>query len=932
MKNPKQDKVINKIEGIFVVDAGAGTGKTHTISKRYAKLLEITQPDNILLLTFTDNAANHMKDKIINECPSRARDLMDAPISTFHSFCNRLLSEYGLNTPSYLGITETLGNYTIMENEILENHFFRKYFYTFRDKNPEFKNIYLILNDSLTVLSMIKKLCCKGIFPTKDNWLNNGEELLKGDFNEYKKLFDIRNTPSTGARGPTQSSMLSGFSQKLRYNKYLNCPDESELIIGKQINPKMAKTAFDGDREELIRFIHDVYFDYIIYSLEKNRINFDFMVMFTFVMLYYNTDIRKKIQFDYVMIDEFQDTNEIQFMLTMLVMKTNNLCAVGDWKQGIYGFRNATIENITEFKKKLKYYKKVLGPQRIQFDVNAEEMEFELNFRSSKKILEFSEKALLISASSGDSVDPDKVRSKITRLEPAFELDPNTSIEFLKAEDEHIRILAKIREIVNNDKYLIKEMDESGKYHTRKVNYKDIAVLSRTRSFGLGLQDSALQKGIPVNYDAGIELFKTQAAILVLAWLRLFLNRSDKRGWIPILEMEKYNFLEIQQILLGNYPDSLIGFLDNLICCENNIILIIDKILSFYGNRCTYSNALITELERVFNSSLISVSDLVTFIEENIQGNHTYSLDINNTSNAVTILTIHGAKGLEYPVVFISDCNSSRFPSAGRGGSDIEYNSLIGIRARREFGELNGYHYTFKKWQTDFLFTDLFSDYDEERRLLYVAITRCKQYLIFTASQRSSIFFNSMAEGFDIDITQPEVKEVTIKEEQTHDEIAIGKYEKRGETYAVHDLMKYQPAEQGKGIEFGKKMHHFAQLTALGKNIQWNEKEAEKIRKYIASLDAKLIPEIECLLPVKNDLIRGIIDLLIEYDDRIEIVDYKSDLTDLNEKEYIKQISVYYHVVKAVYNKKVICKLYYVCRDKMIEIEPLSIEKLEKFI
>ena len=86
--------------------------------------------------------------------------------------------------------------------------------------------------------------------------------------------------------------------------------------------------------------------------------------MFSFLILYHDEEVRKQYSFDYVMVDEFQDTNEMQFLFLLLLLKKSNLCVVGDWKQGIYGFRNAAISNITEFPSKIVTYKNVLNADK----------------------------------------------------------------------------------------------------------------------------------------------------------------------------------------------------------------------------------------------------------------------------------------------------------------------------------------------------------------------------------------------------------------------------------------------------------------------------------------------------------------------------------------------------------------------------------------
>jgi ATP-dependent exoDNAse (exonuclease V) beta subunit len=656
------------------------------------------------------------------------------------------------------------------------------------------------------------------------------------------------------------------------------------------------------------------------------------------------------------MVDEFQDTNEIQFIMVMMLMKTNNLCAVGDWKQGIYAFRNATIDNILEFDEKLRFYKDVLNRdhERIKFDVKAEHSEFDVNYRSSQKILDFSEKSLIIPATNDeksliipvtdDDFIDDNLANRITHLNSAFDLSDKTRIEFFQAKDddsEYELVLGKIMDIVDNDDYLIKEI-KNDEYVTRPVKFKDIAVLCRNRAFGLELQNRAMNLGISANYDGGIELFKTEPALLVLAWLRLVVDVDNPRGWLPILEKEDYNYSQISHIIWNRaYPKNLKAFRDELVKEDKDVVSLIDKILKFHNFSGSYTNAIIVTIQLLFSNFLIPVSELINFIEENIENieniksSETYKVDINLSDDAFIIQTIHGAKGLEYPVVFIANVNQRRFPSLQTEKSKMFYHDLIGLRIRDEFGEKNGYKYVFDKWQTDLLTTKLFSDYDEERRLLYVAITRAKQYLIFTSNPNASKFFNQMAEEFNIvKDYEPKLSKINVPRSEIHDELTIGDYEKRGIVLGVHDLMKYKHPENGKGMQFGNDLHSFAQKVALGIDANWDQPEADKIRAFIKSLNAdELKTEIECSLPVEKNLIRGEIDLLAMYDDKIEIIDYKSDLDSLNEGEYRKQLSIYYHVLSQVYpQKNIVCKLYYVCLDNIKDIKPLSMEEIKASI
>ncbi len=936
--NEKQLNVVNNIDGIYVVDAGAGTGKTTTITKRYERILDIVKdPNRILLLTFTDNAAENMRNKIIKECGNKydVVKLKNAPISTFHSFCNKLIKTEGLESPKFLGIDGVIQNPAVMERDIYEKQFFRRFFNNFRRKYPKYDDIYKIIKDD-DILDLIKKLCCKGIFPSRQGWFNNGEKFLYGNLELYKKKkFDRINRPITGKRKMRASKLFQSFKEKLKGGHYLNLPD-FDFSDDTKIPEEVLELAFNDDRDLLIQFVHDVYFSYIDHCVKMNRINFDFMIMFAFILLYYNHKLRQERAFDYVMVDEFQDTNEIQFMMVLMLMKTNNLCAVGDWKQGIYAFRNATIDNILDFDEKLVMYRQMLNSdyERVGFDVKAFHCEFDINYRSSQKILDFSEKALAIPAKEEDYIEEDTIE-KITHLKSVLELEDQTKIEFLlgKDRDDELRIvLAKIQEIVNSGNYLIKELKHD-LYELRRPAYKDIAVLCRSNGFGLELQDQAIRLGIPANYDGGIELFKTEPALLVLAWLRLMVNPNNRRGWVTILEKEGYKYPEIDHIINQNkYPEHLVNFRDEIRKEEKDIVALVGKIMKFHNLTDSYASAVIVNIRSLFNNMLISIPELINFIEENIEAEETYDVEINLSDDAVTIQTIHGAKGLEYPIVIIANVNQKHFPSSPKGENNIFYHDLVGLRIKDEFGEKNGFKFKFDKWQTDLLTTHLFSDYDEERRLLYVAITRAKQYLIFTANQNSSLFFQKMAEGYDIiDNYDNQISMERTEKQSVHDELSIGNYEKRGNVFAVHDFIEYKYTDGGKGRDFGNKLHSFAHKVALGMDTKWDQPEADRIRNFIKSLEAnELISEIECSLPIDDNLIRGKIDLLAICDDRIEIVDYKSDVNNINEFEYIKQLSIYYYVVKEIYpDKPIICKIYYVCLDKIKEIEPLSLDEIK---
>jgi len=957
MKNEKQDYITNTIDGMYVVDAGAGTGKTYCITNRFVNILN--QPsiniENILLLTFTNNAASNMKDKIICEIIKTKPDinLLNTNISTFDSFCNKLLSLFGEDTPSYLGLNLKLSsNFKLMDNIILNNKFFKKTYYSFQKQNYlKYKEIFDVINNNYEdLLKLIFKLQSRGIFPTKNDWFLDGKNKLVGNLDLFIGEFNFLNKNKNNKNKIVQSKFLKKLNSK-NHNYYKNIFNLETWKSEKQVDVEDAKQIYYlEDRTLLINFIHDIYIQYIENSVKENKLTFGFLSMFSLILLYYNKEIRNNNSFEYVMIDEFQDTNELQFMLTLLLMKNNNLLVVGDWKQGIYGFRNATINNILEFEEKIKYYKEILNKDeiRIGFKVNVEKKEFDLNFRSSQKILDFSKNSLLVKASKDEELNYTELENNIVQLKANFELNDYSEIKFLRTssrDNEFNLILDNILKITNNkdDNYKIKDVDINGHIKYRNINYSDVVVLCRDRKFAQDFQKEASKLNIPASYEGGINLFNKECGIVLLAYLKLISNIHNKESWSTILDYNNYPFKFKKSLLstkLENrvYPIEIINFVYKIKTLKT-ITKIVNNVFKFNNLKNKYSNKIITIISDLFNNNLMSVSDLVYFIEENIKNNGTYVLENVEYNNSINIQTIHGSKGLEYPVVFISNINKKQFPSSNSDKNIINYNDLTGLRLNKKVCLSNNYYSDYYNPSSDFVNIINKPDYDEERRLYYVAITRAKQYL-FLSSYNPSLFYSELLEKtknseeyleqFNLNYT----KENKITNSV---DIHISKYHKRGLVLSVHDIMNYTNDEKtiGKGIKFGNYIHECAQKIALGIEVDdYKTPEVNNLRKFITNLNANFLTEVDCTIPINDNLIRGNIDLICDFGSNIyQIVDYKTDTSKINHNEYIKQLSVYYHCLKGNYPKaNIMCKIYYITQNKIDIIKPLSINKIKELI
>lgn len=940
-----QDKIINSTEGIYLIDAGAGTGKTYTLVKRYLKILEKgVKPSDILLVTFTVKAANEMKTRVMNEAENSGviskigfREFIDAPIMTFHSFCSKILKLYGRNAASFLGINENISsNFKLIEENYYEEKLFLKFYNRFIKRAG--KNYGEIIKSTasypLVIYKAIKKLSSKGIFPVRDGKEKTFTEKdllrLKGDYEKFSDIFDKMNIEEIGARGAKQNELYKNFSSKINYNVYIDLPDTDEILIGKCANFEIKdKIFYDDTQEKLIKFIGDVYYSYIEYLLKRNVLNFDFMVMFAYLLLKNDANIRAANRFDYIMIDEFQDTDEIQFKLMLLLAKENksggaNLCGVGDWKQGIYGFRNATIENIIAFEERLTGYIKELNEdtQRTTFAADKiERVMLDVNYRSSREILDVSYQTLFTKGTEKEEINIEFVENLFpSPLQNAKQFERQTEIKFYTAEDrksERKVILDKIKELVSRNKYFVVEFDEEGKVNSkRKIEYKDICVLSRDKGFGLELQREALKNNIPMNYEGGLEIFSAQQGILILAWLKLLLRENDETAWIPILEAENYSHNQISKIIRGEekeykfslekIPNEIYEFINEL-RQKKSVLEQAEAILQRYDLTDEIGNRLITIISQLLSADYLSLNELVKTIEDSARLE--YDVELINTEDAVSVMTIHKSKGLEFPVVILANCNQKIFPNTMGDSDSIIFDDVLGLRNKKVFGESNGYKYVFNNWKTDLsLCVVKKSEYDEERRLFYVAATRAKQYLYFTAS-RPSQFFTGLSQANNMEAVENFVFDGTVINQQTKNIFT-------GEKLSLKNisLEEKKDYEEKEITEAEIRFRRYARRLAGGVNILPEiENESDEIKNLIVKLDdllyeikksgGEIIIDAEFFLPGEKGRGHCKAELLARHNDKMEVIIFGDENKDLKKLEFYKYAIGKIYKIKNVHGR-----------------------------
>jgi len=939
--NPKQQQLIDGTDGIYLVDAGAGTGKTFTVTRRYGNILaqDDVEPEDILLITFTRNAATEMKDRIGSNCDYDMRALNDAPIQTFHSLCHDLLDEHGFHTPSYLGINDSItGSTRILEDESIETEQFREFINQFTDAHEEYAGFLRTLSDPTELLSLIKNLASKGVFPTKTGWYRDSKDVLEGDYESFKRAFDSVNEPQNGG------SRQSKFRKKLgRYGKnkfYLpDAPERHELRGergSKSVPDEVAERVFYEDRDDLLSFVHDVYFEYLEFSLGRNYLNFSFLQLFAFVLCCEDDALRESISFEYVMIDEFQDSSEIQFKLALLLAGTQNFCVVGDWKQSIYSFQYAAIENITEFESRLNQFAAELNDdaERVSFLLSPiNRIELEENYRSTQSILDFSEHALVAPGSSKESVDSESILSQVVSLFSNTEHE-HSQIEALCHTDEHKALLSKIESIVGNNEYAVEEDGE-----LRKPTYDDIAVLTRTRDYGRELLSVADAHDLPMAYEGGIELFRRDSAKLLLAWLRILEDNAEAdRGWAVVLERAGYTLDEITHILeTDSYPSEMQSFRSEIAGLETHGA-VMRRVFDRYGYGESTVDALLTTLNSIHTSTTMTRGDIIRLITEGIENGYTQEVQAPAGLDSVTVQTIHSVKGLEYPIVIVGNMNDGAFPPSGSHGGTITFSETTGLRHRKTYAEAHGVPHVYDNWRADVLRRCVPTDHDEERRLLYVAMTRAKDHLVFAGGEEPNTFLEELP--IDIETGDPAVDTVE-RESPSQTEFRADMPVVDGpEGYSPHSLMDdsvYDDVSEGRGMEFGSQVHEFAEAYVLGEDVTADNADEQHIKRLIDSLPGEFYVEERTYLPLETEhgdiTISGIVDLVHVTSDKAEIIDFKTDLSRHAEPEYRKQLSVYYHVLNEWFpDHTVSASIFYTAEGNRVTIDPISREDLRELI
>lgn len=619
--NESQRMAVEYCDGPSLVIAGAGSGKTRVLTYKIAYLIEKgMKPWEILALTFTNKAANEMKQRIGNLIgEEKARYIH---MGTFHSIFSRILRIEA----------ERIGyqsNFTIYDE-----------------------------NDSRSLLKSI----------IKEMQLND---------KVYK--------PAT-------------------VHHYISMA-KNHLILPQQYAND--RSALQRDNAMHMPAMSNIYTAYCERCRKANAMDFDDLLTYTFILLKECPDICDKYaqRFRFVLVDEYQDTNSVQQQIVLLLTQQHqHVCAVGDDAQSIYGFRGANIDNILDF--------------RQMFD-NVQLFKLEQNYRSTQRIVK-------------------AANSLIKHNERQIEKD------VFSRNDEGEKLIVK-QAYSDKEEAIIVCNNIQRIRRTDKCEYRDFAILYRTNSQSRSFEEAMRKNAIPYKIYGGLSFYQRKEIKDIIAYFRLVANPSDEEAFKRIINYPKRG-------IGGTTVDKIIATatengasLWDVICSPQLYRLDVSKgamgkiekfkaLIDEYTQRMNEEDAYTLGTDIIKSSGIANeiysdsspegmsrqenvnefIGGLEEFVEgrrEEDRGNETsipdflqevslltdIDSDDSDDQNFVSLMTVHSAKGLEFPNVFVVGMEENIFPNQMCMGS------------KREM--------------------------EEERRLLYVAITRAEKRCMLTCAK-----------------------------------------------------------------------------------------------------------------------------------------------------------------------------------------------------
>ena len=1022
----EQLDAINKEGKNIIVSAGAGSGKTAVLTSRVIrKLKEGVHINELLILTFTNAASREMKERIrknilSDESLKEELNLIDSSyITTFDSFTLSILKKYNylLNISSDISpCDENLIN--IKKREILDKIFDSLYESNDNKFSKLIKDFCVKDDESIkqSILDMNFKIEAKtNKYEYLSSYIDNNfnDEKINKDINLFESLLTNRINEITNILDDIRLYSENDFYEKLynALNSLINSKTYDEIIsninvdmprlpsgssdelkkLKKEISDsikdisKLCKYSSSNEIKEYIYKTKD-YIEVIIniitklnkeldeFKFKNDLYTFNDIAILSINLVRSNERVREEIKksFKEIMIDEYQDTNDLEEELIGLI-SDNNVYMVGDIKQSIYRFRNA---NPDIFKEKYDLYKdNELG---YKIDLNK-------NFRSRNEVLDNINLIfdLIMDKSIGgsDYINDGRMVFGNESYSNEGKISFNSNMElynynlekdsiFKKEEVEAFIIANDIKNKIENN-YRVFDKD---KKEVRIANYNDFVILvSTSRDFEL-FKKIFEYNNVPLSIEADTTIKDDMALVLLKNLLLLTINIYNKNydcnfkhEFISIMRsplVEETDENIFKYFVNNNFKDSdLFKKLDMLskkmtsLSAKEFIMLLIEE-FDFYHNLIKLGDVdesivkieyLIKSLDN-FNKLGYTIIDFSNYLDEIMNDDKDIKFNMNKESNmSVKIMTIHKSKGLEYPICY--------FPSLYR-----EFN-IRDVNNRFIYNNKYGFITPiFDEGIDSTIYKELYRDYylkeeiSERIRLFYVALTRAKEKMIFLTDnfnegniiKETKVISDRIRNNYksfkDMFISIRENVSSYIKDIDTNDlniskdynlikninyedyidilevsndikEINIDNTLLEEDSYSKK-TNKLFTQEEKDNMEYGSKIHYI--LECLDFNNPNLDRVEDNIKdKIINFLNLDIMKDIskgniykeyEFIYEKDNKLNHGFIDLMIEYSDYIDIIDYK--LKNISDENYIKQLKGYKEYIEFKTNKK--CNLYLV--------------------
>ncbi len=686
--NEQQKKAVEFETGPLLIIAGAGTGKTTVVTERIKHIVakNLARPEEILALTFTEKAAREMESRVDEIMPYGFTSMW---ISTFHAFCDRILKAEAIQ----IGL------------------------------NPGFK----LISEAESTMMFRQRVFTLDLEYFRP--LGNPNKFISGMLNHFSRLKDEDVTPA-------------------QYTNWVKEQTGKSIDFGKnQMVPSLSQ-----DKNSASEFLDlkkytemaRLYEFYEILKIKEGYMDFSDLISNTLLLFRTRENILNKYQdlFKFILVDEFQDTNIAQNELVKLLAgKRQNLTVVGDDDQSVYKFRGAAISNIVAFRKHFPKAKVIVLTE---------------NYRSTQSILDVS--YALIQHNNPDRLE---VKEKVNKKLHSMRTDSGVKPVFLQLDRQENEAEAVVREIKSQKSKVKNEQGEN------LYSWKDFAVLVRANSHAESFIRSFERLGVPYQFLGPGHLFKQPEIKELIAYLQVLNNFEDNVAFLKLLMMEYFALsakdltlmtnmskrygltlyeasehiigtrptVNIKVPAVGNDTKTILSQIIGMIECHLKLVRresagqllfyfledsgMLPKILKYQFpidekkalNITKFFNKLKTYEAGHEDATVAKVLDWISIAME--LGESPLASDTDWTDNdAVNILTVHSAKGLEFGIVFLVNLVSLRFPSTQRSEQ-----IPIPVDLIKEELPQGDYHE------------------EEERRLFYVGMTRAKDLLIMTSAR-----------------------------------------------------------------------------------------------------------------------------------------------------------------------------------------------------